>query len=142
MAQKRFQLNIFMMHGNMAGITLKQDGQQFKIAQLCNALQFVATMEQHRRAINSGGGHELCYELQDWKGNEWVLSCRCGNRMVLLEVWVQNPGSQDNLHTVFSWDGSAGEFDRAIKKLSALLSGCITSSFARRTLCPQKDTEF
>lgn len=118
----RLQLNIFMMHGNMAGMILKQEGQQFKIAQLCNALQFVATMEQHRRAINSGGGQELCYELRDSRGNEWLLSCRCGNRMVLLEVWVQNPGSQDNLHTVFSWEGSVGEFDYAVRKLSDLLS--------------------
>ncbi|TCD03129.1 hypothetical protein [Pedobacter psychroterrae] len=138
----RLQLNIFMMHGNMAGMTLKREGQQFKVAQLCNALQFVATMEQHRIAIASGGGHELCYDLRDSKGNEWVLSYRCGNRMVLLEVWVQHPGSQDNLHTVFSWEGSVGEFDKAIRKFSALLSGCITSSFARRTLCPLKDTEF
>ena len=111
-------MNIFMMHGNMAGMSLKREGQQFKIAQLCNALQFVATMEQHRIAIVSGGGHELCYELRDSRENEWVLSCRYGNRMVLLEVWVQNPGSQDNLHTVFSWEGSAGEFDYAVRVMS------------------------
>lgn len=114
----RFQLNIFMMHGNVASMILKHEGKQFKIAALCNALQFVAVMEQHRIAMVSGGGHELYYELKDSKGNEWVLSCRSGNRVVLLEVWVQKPGEHDNLHTEFSWEGSVGEFDRAVKVMS------------------------
>ena len=114
----RLQLNIFMMHGNMASMILKHEGKQFKIAQLCNALQFVAVMEQHRIALISGGGHELCYELRDNRGYEWVLSCRLGNRMVLVEVWVQNAGAQDNLKTEFIWEGSVGEFDRAIRVMS------------------------
>ena len=112
-------MNIFMMHGNMASMILKHEGQQFKIAQLCNSLQFVAVMEQHRIALISGGGHELCYELRDNRGYEWVLSCRLGNRMVLVEVWAQNPGAQDDLKTEFSWEGSAGEFDRAVKVMSS-----------------------
>ena len=115
----RLQINIFMMHGNMASMILKHEGKQFKIAQLCNALQFVAVMEQHRIAMVSGGGHELYYELRDSRGYEWVLCCRCGNRMVILEVWMQKPGSQDSLHTVFSWEGSVGEFDRAVKVMSS-----------------------
>ena len=117
----KLQLNIFMMHGNMAGMILKQDGQEFKIAQLCNALQFLATIEQHRRAINSGGGHELYYELRDSRGYEWVMSFRLGNRMVLLEIWVQHPGSQDDLKTEFSWEGSVGEFDRCLRSVSERL---------------------
>lgn len=115
----KLQLNIFMMHGNMAGMTLKRDGQQFKIAALCNALQFVAIMEQHRRSINSGGGHELSYELRDSRGYEWLLFCRCANRMVSLEVWVQNHGSQDDLRSEFSWEGGIGEFDHAVKLMSS-----------------------
>jgi hypothetical protein len=103
---------------HMAGWTLKREEQQFKIAQLCNALQFVATMEQHRLAINSGGGQELCYELRDSRGNEWVLSCRLANRMILLEVWIQNPGEQGNLRTAFTWEGGIGEFDHAIRLIS------------------------
>ncbi|RZM21723.1 MAG: hypothetical protein EOO88_31820 [Pedobacter sp.] len=111
----RFQLDIFMMHGNVASMILKHEGKQFKIAALCNALQFVAVMEQHRIAMVSGGGHDLYYELRDSQGHEWVISCRSGNRMVLMEVWKQKPGTGDSLHTEFSWEGSGGEFDRAVK---------------------------
>ena len=114
----RFQLKMMMMHGNTAVMTLKHGAQEFKVATLCDALQFVATMEQHRMALISGGGRELYHELRDNSGHEWVLSCRYSNRIVLLEVWKQHPGSQDDLHTEFSWEGSVGEFDRAVKVIS------------------------
>ena len=115
----RLQLNIFMAYGNMAGMTLKHEGQQFKIANLCNALQFVAAMEQHRLAMIAGGGHELYHELKDSNGHEWVISCRYFTKNVFLEVWVQSPVAQDNLKTEFSWEGSVGEFDRAVKVLGS-----------------------
>ena len=113
--------NIHMMGGNRATIIFKCDDNPFRIDRLCNALQFVATMEQLRRAIATGAKQNCYHLLTNEPGHEWILECRCANGLVALELWFQSSGFRDTLETKFIWEGSVAEFDKAVCRLTDIL---------------------
>lgn len=109
------------MQGNRATVIFKCNNIPFRIDALYNALQFVATMEQLRRAIATGAKQNCYHSLADEQGLEWILECRCVNGIVALEIWFQGLGFHLALETVFSWDGTVAEFDNAVCRLTAAL---------------------
>ena len=117
MIQKRLQLFMDRMPDGVFGIKFKTYGLDFRIPRMQDGLAFVAEMEQHRRAVISGGGRELSMVLVAERGMEWLMECRCFNRVVAIDIWKQTFDFHDTLDVVFSWDGSVGEFDVAVKKL-------------------------
>nr|WP_157247126.1 hypothetical protein [Pedobacter panaciterrae] len=110
-----------MMHGNSATVIFKCNNIPFKIKALCNALQFVAMMEQLRRAIATGAKQNCYHLLTDKQDREWILECRCVNGIVALEIWFQGFGFHEQMETMFSWDGIVAEFDNAVCRLTAIL---------------------
>ena len=117
MIQKILQLMVFRKSKRVSNVVFKSEEGEFRIDGLLDGMRLVAGLEQLRLAVIAGGGKESWFELFDVQGNEWLLEIRCVNRIVALQLWFK--GKDDGVFTDFSWDGSEGEFDRAVRRLGS-----------------------
>lgn len=115
MVQKILQLMVFRKSKRVSNLVFKSEDGEFRIEGLLDGMRLVAGLEQLRLSIISGGGKESWFELFDVHGNEWLLEIRCVNRVVAVQLWYK--AKDDGAFTDFSWDGSEGEFDRAVRRL-------------------------
>lgn len=117
MVQKLLQLIVFRKSKRVSNLFFKSKDGEFRIEGLRDGMRLVAGLEQLRLAIIAGGGKENWFELSDIHGNEWLLEIRCVNRIVAMQLWYKT--KHDGVFTDFSWDGSEGEFDRAVRRLGS-----------------------
>ena len=115
MIQKKLQLMVYRKTKRTSNLVFKCEDGEFKIEGMLDGLRFIANMEQLRLAVIAGGGKGSWFELFDIHGNEWLLEVRCVNSVLAMQLWYK--GKDDGAFTDFSWDGSVGEFDRAIRRL-------------------------
>ena len=115
MIQKKLQISVFARAKGTANVVFKSDGLEFRIAGLLEGMRLVGCLEQLRLAMNAGGGTESWFELEDVQGDTWLLEVWYLNGVVAINLWAKYEG--DGTFTAFSWDGSVGEFDLAVRRL-------------------------
>lgn len=91
-------------------LILRNNSERIEMSRLTNSLQFLGNMQQLSQAIIQAGKQDCTYELTSWKGLQWVLNCTFKKGVVALDVWLQQLGFQDQLHTIFTWEGKALQF--------------------------------
>lgn len=113
---KLMSLRLIMHYApqNKGLLIFKSLRHKLSINYLKNGLQFIANMKQLSMAVLQQGAKDCAYELCNDKGKEWILNCRLKKNMVDLEIWFQKHGFNEQLETVFNWQGQATEFIDAV----------------------------
>jgi len=107
-------VSLHHMPDNEGLLILRNNSERIQMNRLTNSLQFMGNMKQLSQAIIQEGKQDCAYELTSWKGVEWILNCTFKKGVVALDVWFQQSGFQDQLDTIFSWQGKALEFRDSI----------------------------
>jgi hypothetical protein len=103
-------LSLHHLPDNEGLLILRNNSERIEMNRLTNSLQFLGNMQLLSQAIIQEGKQDCTYELTSWKGLQWVLNCTFKKGVVALDVWLQQLGFQDQLHTIFSWEGKALQF--------------------------------
>jgi len=103
-------LSLHHLPDNEGLLILRNNSERIEMNRLTNSLQFLGNMQQLSQAIIQEGKQDCTYELTSWKGLQWVLNCTFKKGVVALDVWLQQRGFQDQLNTIFSWEGKALQF--------------------------------
>jgi hypothetical protein len=103
-------LSLHYMPDNEGLLIFRNNKDRIEMSRLTNSLQFLGNMQQLSQAIIQEGKQDCTYELTSFKGLQWVLDCTYKKGVVALDVWLQQFGFQDQLDTIFSWQGKAMEF--------------------------------
>ena len=107
-------LSLKYLKGNEGMLAFKTKFDSARIARISNSLGFVGNMKQLSHSIDNEGKQDSAYELTNWEGLQWVLNCTFKKGIVALDLWFQKYGFQEQLKTIFSWQGSADEFRQSI----------------------------
>lgn len=103
-------LSLHHLPNNEGLLIFRNNSERIEMSRLTNSLQFLGNMQQLSQAIIQHGKQNCTYELNSWKGLQWVLNCTFKKGVVALDVWLQHLGFQDQLNTIFSWEGKALQF--------------------------------
>jgi hypothetical protein len=103
-------ISLHHLPDNEGLLILRNNSERIEMNRLTNSLQFLGNMQHLSQAIIQEGNQDCTYELTSWKGLQWVLNCTFKKGVVALDIWLQQLGFQDQLHTIFSWEGKALQF--------------------------------
>jgi hypothetical protein len=103
-------ISLHHLPDNEGLLILRNNSERIEMNRLTNSLQFLGNMQLLSQAIILEGKQDCTYELTSWKGLQWVLNCTFKKGVVALDVWLQQLGFQDQLNTIFSWEGKALQF--------------------------------
>ena len=110
-------LSLSYMPNNESRLGFRSKDDSARIGRLSNALGFIGNMKQLIHAIDHQGRQDCAYELKNWEGLQWVLNCKLTKGIVALDLWFQNFGFEEQLTTIFSWQGNTQEFRDSINHM-------------------------